>query len=414
MHHRGQERSLQAYDNKLLSKIGKPSTPPGTGAFNGAESSPTSSLTFGRQPIPSQLRSLSFPNSITSAYSESPVKREPLGRYGESPRSRPISPGTIPSSSTLQSLPEHSSPTLDHSRRSSGFGGELHSAHPHRLQRSRRSLGGPGPGSGFSDPDESAVPSKNTISLPTRPVKRESYDHHSIFSEPESSTFRVEETVKQLHLEDRKPFTSHRDALYRNPLPTRPLHPSHSMSGIKRKQMASPPEPTQDEMQAQLLQQTANTASQYTQQNASHLTASHYPPPHGSISSQSSTGFRNGSYASSGGPSVAGTSYTSIDQHSPEGISPSEQSHQYQPQLPSDASYNPSLSLDPTAHAARGGPYPDPQDNLEPYGADANLPRKTNENPARRNNAPNIPSSPNICQCCPKKPKKFETPEELR
>ena len=446
LHHRGQERSSQAYDNKLLSKIGKPKTPPATSILSSAETSPTSSLTFSRQPLPSQLRSLSFPNSVTSNYSDSPVKQEATGQYGEGSHSRPISPGTVPASGTaMKHTGGYRSPTFDSGNgRASTLSSELYQSHSHvRLphikdtvnqmpKSSRRSLGG----SSLSEvPDESASlagstnhhharhthtqrhsHSKNTVSLPTRPVKRESYDH-SIFSELEP-TFQMEETVEQLHLDDRAhppPAPSSRRELgHSQHIPPQSLRSSASMAGIKRKQMHSPPDPTQDAAHAQLLQQTANSASQYSQ-TASHLTANPFGPHHGSISSQSSTGFQNGSYTSSGGPSIGGaSSYTSIDQHSPGGISPSDQSHQYPQQLQVDNPYNPALSLDPSTHPARSGPYPDPQQNLDPYSADASLPRKTNENPARRNNQPGMATNSNICACCPKKPKKFDTPEELR
>ena len=410
LHHRGQERSSQAYDNKVLSKIGKPKTPPGTNALNSAASSPTSSLSFSRQPVPSQLRSLSYPNHITSNYSDSPVKKEPSSRYGEGTLSRPLSPSNIPSSG-LKGIPDFTSPTFDQSRRSSTLSSDRHSLHSHQrlplITEARRSLGS----SGLSDVDESAVLGKNTVILPTRPMKRESYDH-SVFSDPES-TFKMEETVEQLHLEDHPTPTAHRDLVYRSPHQPRTLHSSQSMIGMKRKQMASPPEASQDAAHAQMLQQTANSASQYSQ-NASHLSTNHFAPAHGSISSQSSTGFRNGSYASSGGPSVAGSSYTTIDQHSPGGISPSDPSSQYQQQMPPDAQYAQAVPLDPAAHNPRPAPYPDTGKNLAPYAAEADLPRKTNENPGRRSNAPGLPANANICQCCPKKPKKFDTAEELR
>ena len=70
--------------------------------------------------------------------------------------------------------------------------------------------------------------------------------------------------------------------------------------------------------------------------------------------------------------------------------------------------------LDPTAHAVGPGVYPDNQIKMESYEANTDLPRKTNENPARRNTAPPPANGVHLCNCCPKKPKKFDTAEELR
>ena len=424
LHHRGQEKSSQAYDNKLLSKIGKPKTPPRSGPFASAESSPTSSLTFGRQPLPPSSRSLSFPNSITSAYSDSPVKREPGLRFGDSPQSRPVSPGTFSSATGGRDFTAYRSPTLDHSTRSSTLESDTYSPYQQRFPPSsndnprpqakgRRSIGQ----SSLSNVDESATLgfSKITTSLPTRPVKRESYDH-SIFSEPES-TFRIVESVDRLHLDDRALPPVHRDSIHRYPAhPSQHLHSQRSLVGMKRKQdaMASPSEGSHDGPQASL-QQMAGAASQFAQNAPSHLSPS-FAQHQGSISSQSSTGFRNGSYTSSGGPSVGGSSYTSLDQPSPGGVSPSEQQQQqqqqqYQQQMAQDAQYNQSLSMDPSP---RTGPYPDPQQqSLDTAFADTKPPPPRKE--ARRNNAPaSLSTSTFICGCCPKKPRKFDTLEEKR
>ena len=414
LHHRGQEKSSQAYDNKLLSKIGKPKTPPRPGSFASAESSPTSSLTFGRHPPP-QSRSLSFPNSITSAYSDSPVKREPGLRLGDSPQSRPVSPGTRSSTTNARNFTEHRSPTLEYSTRSSTLDSDTYSPYHQRFpastdnsrqqQKGRRSIGQ----SSLSNVDESAplASFKNTISLPTRPVKRESYDH-SIFSEPDS-TFRMEESVDQLHLDDRALPPVHRDSIPRYPVHVS-LHLQSQRSmpvGTKRKTPPMALEASHDGPQPSL-QQMAGAASHFAQNAPSHLSPN-FAQHQGSISSQSSTGFRNGSYASSGGPSVGGSSYTSLDQQSPGGVSPSDQQNQYQQHMAQDAQYTQSLSLDPSS---RAGPYPDPQQQpLDTAFADTKPPPPRKE--ARKNNAPqNLSPSSLICECCPKKPRKFDTVEE--
>ena len=250
---------------------------------------------------------------------------------------------------------------------------------------------------------------KNTTNNTTRPVKRETYDH-SIFAEPES-TFRMVESVHQLHLDDRAHPPVHSDSTHRySTHSSQHLHSQRSMIGMKRKQdaMASPSEASHEGPPTSL-QQMAGAASHFAQHAPSHLSPN-FAPHQGSISSQSSTGFRNGSYASSGGPSVGGSSYTSLDQQSPGGVSPSEQQQQYQQQMAQDAQYNQPLSMDPNP---RAGPYPDPQQHqpVDTAFAESKPPPPRKE--SRRNNAPaSLSTSIFMCGCCPKKPRKFDTLEE--
>ena len=419
LHHRGQEKSSQAYDNKLLSKIGKPKTPPGHRSFASAENSPTSNLTFSRQPF-SQSRSLSFPSSVTSAYSDSLIKTEPGLRFGDSPQSRPVSPGTRPSVAGGQNFTEYRSPTLEHSTRSSTLDSDSYSPYHQRLppaasessrpqQKGRRSIGQ----SSLSNVDESAAlgfgnktTSLHTI-LPSRPVKQEKYDQQSIFSEPES-TFRMAESVDQLHLDDRA-----LPSVQRDPAPRYSTHLTHhlksqrSMGGQKRKTPPMGSEASHDQSQPSL-QEMATTASHFAQHAPTHLSPG-FAQHHGSVSSQSSAGFRNGSYASSGGPSVGGSSYTSLDQTSPGAISPSDPQHQYQPNPTQDVQYSQSLSMDANS---RAGPYADPQQQLHDVSFTDTKPTPPRKE-ARKNNAPPILSTSSfICECCPKKPRKFDTVEE--
>lgn len=314
---------------------------------------------------------------------------------------------------------DYRSSTLDHSSRSSTIDSESYSQYPQRFpssndvlrqQKSRRS----GSGSLLSNFDESAAsPAKYTTSFPARSIKQENYDQ-SIFSEPDS-TFPMEETVRQLQLEDSSPSSSYPDSNYRYSSSHHPLHSSTSRLGMKRKQLSPQPEVSHEEAQFRAqLQQTASTANQFQHNAPSHLSAhpaAQFAQHQCSISSQSSGGFRNGSFASSGGPSVGGSSYTSIDQHSPGGgISPSEHQLQYH-QMAQDPQYNPSLSMNLSPRNTRAGPYPQSQHSPD---TKPPPPRKTNEAPSRRNNAPNIHSNAIMCHCCLKKPKKFDTHEELR
>ena len=426
---RNTESSSQTYDNKLLSKLGKPKTPPRTSTLSSLESSPTSS--FGRHP--NQLRSLSFPHSSNNAYSNSaysetpPIKKEPPG-FDDSPQSRPMSPfsGGNPNSFT-----QWRSPTFERSTPSSSTADpQQRQQYPQRFptsgtvlrqQKSRRSTSG---SSLLSSYDESAGDFKMTASGTserTSPLKRENYDP-GMFPETDSadSTFPMEDSVRHLQLEDLTPTSSYPDPNPYHHSSSRPsLHTSRSRPGMKRKQSQSPPPDLSHAANAQLLAAAGMNTDPY--RNASHhqrLSPGHpYGQSQGSISSQSSAGPRNNSYASSAGLSVGGSSITSLDQHSPGTISPSseQQSHHYQQHNGQDSPYVMSLPMNQPPRNTRSQPqqqYPPPPLDNPP---DPSIDQKPQMNPGqRRSNGPNMQSSAFICQCCPKKPKKFDTEQELR
>lgn len=427
LHHRDQEKSSHSYDNKLLSKLGKPSSPPRSSTFGSVESSPTSSIfsTHSAKHAP-QLRSLSL---STSSHADVPIKQEPCSRFGDSPQSRPLSPGQASLAGSAKNFMEYRSPTMGHLTRSSTIDSESYPPYAPpfspahngmRRQKSRRSdsgclLSNPDSNSNYAGfVDESALSknTKNTSSSPAK-VKRENYD---LAGFPESdSTSRMEEKVRHLHLEDRSnpPYYPDSANLRCPPSSAHPLHSSHSRLGMKRKQLSPPSEVSQEEarLHAQL-QHAANSAQQY-QTNAPQFlqaqSAAHFAPHQGSISSQSSGGYRDNSYASSGGPSVGGSSYTSIDQQSSGGVSPSSEQQHFQHLNTQDFNSSP---MNPAARNTRAGPYPQPP---QPNDTRSTPARKTNENPSqRRSTAPNIQSNMWICGCCPKKPKKFDTQAQLR
>ena len=356
-------------------------------------------LSFGQR-HPSQFRSLSFPNSASSTLSDPPIKQEPSGRFGDSPHSRPLSPL---SSVSGRSYMDYRSPTNDNSSRSSTLDSDSFSQYPQRFpssnnvlrqQKSRRS----GSGSLLSQFDESAY-------ITTNEVKRENYEQ-PIFSEPDSN---MEETVRHLHLEDRVPFNSHLDSAPHRYIETSNTHqPSQSRPGMKRKQ---PPEGSQEDAQlrASLIQQAAS-AEQYSNapQHLSAQSANQYGQHQGSISSQSSGGYRHNSYASSGGPSIGDSSYSSIDQHSPGGVSPTSDAQHY-PHINSQDSQFSALSMNTTPQTPRSGPYPHPQQQPDNR---ATPTQKSHDN-SRKQSTASI-QSPFTCHCCPKKPKKFETEEALK
>ena len=384
---------------------------------------------------PNQLRSLSFPHSpqdtySNSAYSETPpIKKEPRG-FDESPQSRPISPSIGSSVANSQSFAHWRSPVLERSNTSNLADPDQHRHYPQRFptstnvlrqQKSRRS----GSGSLLSSYDEFAGSMKNTasnIGEHSSPLKRESYEQ-SMFSETDSadSTFPMEDSVRHLHLEDRAPPSNYPDSSSHSHNNLKhSLHTSRSRPGMKRKQSQSPPPDLSHAANAQLLATAGMNTDPYrntSQRPAQRLSPVHrFGPTQGSISSQSSAGFRTNSYASSAGLSVGGSSMTSLDQHSPGTISPpSEQaSSHYQQHNGQDSPYVTSLPMNQGPGNTRSQPpqqYPQPSLDTPP---DASIDQKPQTNAsARRSNGPNMQSSSFICQCCPKKPKKYDTEQEL-
>ena len=327
------------------------------------------------------------------------------------------------------------SPTLERSTPSSAVDLDQYPQYPQRFpssttvlrqQKSRRSNSG----SLLSSYDESAgFPRKNTASNAsdqTSPLKRESYDQ-SMFSETDSadSTFPMEDSVRHLQLDDRVPSHSYLDSIPHYHSTSRSsLHTSRSRPGMgmKRKQSHSPP-PDLSQPNAQLLAAAGMNTDPYRNTSlhpAQRLSpVQRYGPNQGSFSSQSSAGPRKSSYASSAGLSVGGSSITSLDQHSPGTMSPSseQQAQHYQQHNGQDSPYVTSLPMNQGPRNTRSQPQKHPQAPQAPLEnpSDPSIDQKPQINSAqRRSNGPNMQSSAYICKCCPKKPKKFDTDQELR
>ncbi len=324
------------------------------------------------------------------------------------------------------------SPTLERKTPSSAVDPGQYPQYPQRFpsstnvlrqQKSRRSTSG----SLLSSYDESAgFSKKNTASIASErasPLKRESYDQ-SMFPETDSadSTFPMEDSVRHLQLNDRTPQISYPESIgsYHNPSRSS-LHTSRSRPGMKRKQSQSPPPDLSHSANAQLLAAAAGMNTDPYRNTSHHPTqrlspVHRYPPNQGSFSSQSSAEPRNNSYASSTGLSV-GSSITSLDPHSPGTMSPSseQQSQHYQQHNGQDSPYVTSLPMNPGHRNTRSQPPKQhPQAPLE-NPPDQSVDQKPSLNAGqRRSNGPNMQSSVWMCQCCPKKPKKFDTEQELR
>ncbi|KAI4138834.1 MAG: hypothetical protein L6R39_006583 [Caloplaca ligustica] len=278
-----------------------------------------------------------------------------------------------------------------------------------RQQASRRSL--------YSSVDDSAGGSVTSEGA-SRGDKRGSQDQSSGgFVEPEATTDfpYMEETgaMRHLHLEDRAPLSLDPALQQYSPLPATP---SESKLGMKRRASSPPPDSSHDDKAplhsagsgSDLYQRNSNSNSNNPAAARPTNRASpvnRFAAQHGSVSSTSSAGLRNGSYASSGALSV-GSSLTSLssnhDRLSPTSEYPHPQSH---PERDS-----PYITSHPSPRSSLPHSHPRPP-------SEKPSPRKmSSDTPATRNqnNTPNIQAPMYICQCCPKKPKKFETEEELR
>ena len=482
---RNLRNSSQAYDNKLLSKFGKPETPPRTLSMGSVDASPTSSQPFypsGNYP-PHPLKSSSISDGSVSASPDFSFRKDSFSRrFAGSPQSRPNSPGLITSASGGSSFMEYRSPTWDVSTPSSATDSEQQqqqqqqqqqrrfgsSQQPSlRHQRSRRSGSGP-----VTKVDESAASAvgrgpfashtTNTTNTTTKTgrglkhtfntqhntpntcnthntsseyvsrPKRGSYDQSGYADSDSGGLSACEETgataLRQLQLEDRTPLLSSLD----HSLPSSYYFSSSSASnsrfsvasdsrlGMKRRASSPPPEAPHDDKPPALL--VGNNSSELYQRNTTsstaHLSANRsspqnrFAPAHGSVSSASSSGLRNGSYASSNGLSV-GSSITSISSHdrlSPGGISPSSEQHQ----SGRDSPYVTSLPLNSTSQDSlpRSQQRPPPESK-----STAAIARKMSGQPSappKHSGAPKIQAHVHICECCPKKPKKFDTLQELK
>lgn len=416
--------SSQAYDNKLLSKLGKPNTPPESARGSVDAASPTSSLSFyqgGRHPQP--LKSLSISEGSRAPAPDSPFKQgSPFSGYMGSPRSKVMSPSLISSARSAHSYTEMRSPSsvTDSSVPSSAVDAyppqQRHYSSPSITRHHHSQLSGSG--SVFSNWDESAegsIKSEPASNASAGMAKRGSVDQ-SMDSEADSSAgdFPMEEpgvsnttALRRLHLDDPANTPSCESAP--SPRHTPATASDARTSGMKRGASSPPPEaPRGDKVP---LHSVGNAASHLTSQSPMHP----YAQPHGSFSSASSMGFRNGSYASSAGLSAGASSITSFSSHerlSPGGLSPSLE-YQQNAQNAQNLQYPPPPSMNPSPRESLPRTHQRTPSNSR---SAATIARKmSSDSTAQRNgSAPSLQAHVHMCKCCPKKPKKFDTMEELR
>lgn len=280
---------------------------------------------------------------------------------------------------------DYRSPSVDSSAPSSAVDSDYYA----RLRDGgRSSTGGP------------RVGSDDTPSLPSR-SNRGSYDQQAFSIDPETD-FPMEETggLRKLNLDDRTP--PHKP--YRQPFP--------KPQGLKRRALSPPPEGARDD-KAPI--NSANQVSDAHQRPGTGSSYSRFHPNHGSVSSTSSAGPRNGSYASSVGLSATGSSMTSIssiDRPSPGGTSPCSDLDPSQ-----ESAHVHPASLNPPSLASHSVASRSPLSQNPPESRSATVARamsaQSTVNEGRAGSAPRIGGA-YMCECCPKKPKKFESQEELR
>jgi hypothetical protein len=287
-------------------------------------------------------------------------------------------------------------------------GSETH-APPHKLNGQLKPLSVPAisPGyNGFRSPvfDSGSAESHRarygSISTPgpfdeVSSQHRGSYDH-SIFSDTE---FGMEENgMRELNINDRSPAESED-------------YQSGLKGGLKRRASSPPPEAARDDRPT-----TSGHSDLYHRRSSQMLVnrncnASRFQTNPSSLSSAGSASQRSGSIGSSFGfSSTAASSVTSYggDQRlSPNALSPLGETDFSPASL-----YAANRTLDPSPRGSLSRPTP------QRGFAEAENPqiRKMSESilQSRQNSISNRIPGAYICECCPKKPKKFDSEEELR
>lgn len=318
-----------------------------------------------------QKLSLQTRDSRTQRLNDLPssTSLDPVSRWVSSPLSAGASPGPRPGWRDYNM--DHRSPSNESTTTSLVLDPELFVS-----QR-----GSVKPSTGSSNPSNDDVASVTSRS------QRGSYDH-AIFTDQDHE-FPPEENngLRNLNLAD----------------PYHQLERKVSRQGMKRRALSPPSETARDERNPTYV---AESYQKMSGSNSARSPAIAYRshPGYGSISSTSSS-FRQNSYTSSFAASLTGSSLTSISS--------------YDRQSPSDASLPPQFIT--SAH-----PVSSPATSITPSrksqsqnitqdhkGISRRMSTQTTGNEPRSTPSSRI-GNYFICDCCPKKPKKFETEEELR
>ncbi|KAI9714400.1 MAG: hypothetical protein M1820_000361 [Bogoriella megaspora] len=339
------ENSSQAYDKHLLSRIGGPNTPKWAGNHISLSTNP---------------QDVSASNGVIPGFPQSPLANAERNHSGDAALSRWSSVSSGPAS------PRNSGPRssiLDQAAIEFG--------------RTRRL----GSASTAGTADEAMS-------------HRGSYDQ-SVFSDHD---FQMDDSgMKELNINDRSPSLAEDMVLV-------------PKAGQKRRADSPQREPPREERSS--ISSTGGASDLFSRRSiqqsnfaARNSPSSRFHTHHGSVSSTSSLGPRNGSFASSYGLSVASsaTSYSSerADRLSPSALSPA-----------ADADFGPT-----SPYASSRSLNPSPRGSLSATHQHSG----SESGPSQRSGGDGMPPSNLgkmqgvlICECCPKKPRKFDTEEELR
>ncbi|KIV85679.1 hypothetical protein PV11_01346 [Exophiala sideris] len=353
--------SAQAYDQRLLSKIGKPSSPSHPSRRSGSAESTSISHQLPIQTRDSRLQPLST-NEVTS------VPFDPISRWITSPASAGASPGSRPGWRDYNM--DHRSPSIESAAASLVLDPEL-------FVHSRLS--------GLHSTSASVVGVDDLASLASR-SQRGSYEH-GMFLESDIDIAGDESGgFRNLHLGD-----SQQQPGRRSP-----------KQGMKRRALSPPSDVARDDKSPSRGTSVVESFPKFHATMAARSSVSRYQPKHGSVSSTASSARQN-SYASSISLSIAASSMTSIssfDKQSP--LDPSQAAYITSAHPVS----SPATSITP----ARKQP---PQPSIDTRHLHGKM---SIQSAISDNMLPPVTRIGNsfICDCCPKKPKKFDTEDELR
>ena len=307
---RNRQDSSNAYDSQLISKIGRQKTPPQIGGSGSQEEPPFIRTAFSHP----------FAKMEASDRAANPILDSPL--RSDSSRSWAASPPASVSSPGLVSFAASATRALD-AQRNHQAPDSWPSHRPFGLRHDEVGMGRYANRRTGSDGSILAGGYENASANPIRREKRGGSYDQSIFTADFDSEFSSEETggMRHLHLDDRSP-------------PSIDVYSPDSRLGMKRKASPLQDTPQHDD---KLGSAGASTSDLFQRRTSGHLPPplaspkNRYHPTIGSVSSTSSSGLRNGSYASSAALSVAGSSITSLssyEQRVSPGVSPLSEFHE--------------------------------------------------------------------------------------
>ncbi|EXJ62968.1 hypothetical protein A1O7_03412 [Cladophialophora yegresii CBS 114405] len=361
---RNYDRSAQAYDQRLLSKIGKCNSPP-QHQRSGSTDGPSYASQLSLQTVNSKFRLLSateLPSALV----------DPVSKWITSPVSAGISPGSRPGWRDYNM--EHRSPSIDNTAHSLVLDPELF------LQ----------PRAGGLPSISGATPNDEVASVGGRSY-RSSYDP-GFFAETESDVVGDDQSAfRNLNLGDSQEQQVGRRS---------------SKQGMKRRAGSPPSEVARDDKSPS--RGGSSTEVIHHKVPTTALARSpgsrYYQPKHGSVSSTASS-VRHNSYASSVALSIAGSSMTSISS--------------FERQSPLDPASQTAYitSAQPIPSPAATSVVPSRTQPTQPLLDTKSAVRKLSTHIAMSDSM--LPPATRvgnyfICDCCPKKPKKFDAEEGLR